>query len=110
MIPRPPRSTLFPYTTLFRSFVVSFGNVPDETTALAHLILPDTHWLESWGDYAAREGVVGLLQPAMSPVRDSRPTGQALIEVGRAVLGTSEGTGPLPWASFEAYLRSAWEP
>src|SRR5438876_5643462 len=25
MIPRPPRSTLFPYTTLFRS--VSFGNV-----------------------------------------------------------------------------------
>src|SRR5207302_236102 len=26
-------------------FVVSFGNLPDETTTLAHLILPDTHWL-----------------------------------------------------------------
>src|SRR3712207_8581340 len=25
MIRRPPRSTLFPYTTLFRSFPVSFG-------------------------------------------------------------------------------------
>src|SRR5439155_264180 len=35
-------------------FVVSFGNLPDETTTLAHLILPDTHWLESWGDYAPR--------------------------------------------------------
>ena len=91
-------------------FVVSFSTMPDETTALAHLILPDTHWLESWGDYAARDGVVGLLQPTMSAVRDSRPTGQVLIEVGRAVLGTSEGAGPLPWASFEAYLRSAWEP
>src|SRR5467141_2605920 len=39
-------------------FVVSFANLPDETTALAHLILPDTHWLESWGDYAPREGVI----------------------------------------------------
>src|SRR3989442_10185468 len=74
MIRRPPRSTLFPYTTLFRSaftlpgglkfadaarkvpFIVSFANQPDETTALAHLVLPDTHWLESWGDYAPREG------------------------------------------------------
>src|SRR2546423_10736434 len=27
MIRRPPRSTLFPYTTLFRSFVVGFAGV-----------------------------------------------------------------------------------
>src|SRR3989442_11769431 len=27
MIRRPPRSTLFPYTTLFRSFYLQFGNV-----------------------------------------------------------------------------------
>ena len=46
-------------------FVVSFANLPDETTALAHLVLPDTHWLESWGDYSPREGVVGFLQPTM---------------------------------------------
>src|SRR3712207_9572005 len=38
MIRRPPRSTLFPYTTLFRSLatrragvVVQVGNLPDET-------------------------------------------------------------------------------
>jgi len=31
-------------------FVVLVRQPPDETTALAHLILPDTHWLESWGD------------------------------------------------------------
>ncbi len=37
-------------------FVVSFANLPDETTALAHLVLPDTHWLESWGDYAPQRG------------------------------------------------------
>src|ERR1051325_11986258 len=32
MIRRPPRSTLFPYTTLFRSGAVA-GNVADETEA-----------------------------------------------------------------------------
>jgi molybdopterin-containing oxidoreductase family iron-sulfur binding subunit len=91
-------------------FVVSFASLPDETTALAHLVLPDTHWLETWGDYSPRDGVIGLMQPTMSPVRDSRPVGDVLISVGRAVLGTEEGTGPLPWASYEAYIRSAWEP
>ncbi|HEU5321025.1 MAG TPA: molybdopterin-dependent oxidoreductase, partial [Methylomirabilota bacterium] len=91
-------------------FVVSLASHPDETTALAHLVLPATHWLESWGDYSPREGVTGLLQPTMSPVRDARPMGDVLIAVGRAVLGTEEGKGPLPWPTFEQYLKSAWEP
>jgi molybdopterin-containing oxidoreductase family iron-sulfur binding subunit len=91
-------------------FVVSFATQPDETTALAHLVLPDTHWLESWGDYSPREGVVGLMQPTMSPARDARSTGDVLLALGRTVLGTEEGKGPLPWARFEEYLKSTWEP
>jgi anaerobic selenocysteine-containing dehydrogenase/Fe-S-cluster-containing dehydrogenase component len=90
--------------------VVSFSNQPDETTALAHLILPETHWLESWGDYAPREGVLGLMQPTMSPVRDAVPLGDALLRIGRGALGTEEGKGPLPWSSFEQYLKTTWEP
>jgi anaerobic selenocysteine-containing dehydrogenase/Fe-S-cluster-containing dehydrogenase component len=90
--------------------VVSFANAPDETTALAGLVLPDTHWLESWGDYAPREGVTGLMQPAMAPVRDAKPMGDTLLLVARAVLGTQEGAGPLPWATFEQYLASVWQP
>ena len=91
-------------------FVVSFANLPDETTALAHLVLPDTHWLESWGDYAPREGVLGLMQPTMTPMRDARPMGDVLLAVGRAALGAEEGKGPLPWPTFEQYLKAAWEP
>ncbi|HEV8617365.1 MAG TPA: molybdopterin-dependent oxidoreductase, partial [Methylomirabilota bacterium] len=91
-------------------FVVSFANQPDETTALAHLVLPDTHWLESWGDYAPREGIVGLLQPTMKPIRDARPMGDVLLQVARAVLGGEEGKGPLPWPTFEQYLKATWEP
>src|SRR5437016_10808682 len=37
MIPRPPRSTLFPYTTLFRSARVQFaGEVDDERLRLLY--------------------------------------------------------------------------
>src|SRR5258708_3783516 len=32
MIRRPPRSTLFPYTTLFRSVVVAHGKIPGGKT------------------------------------------------------------------------------
>src|SRR5439155_36330 len=45
------------------ALVVSFAHLPDQTTELAHVSLPDTHWLESWGDYAPRklEGDAGGL-------------------------------------------------
>src|SRR5499425_1730451 len=79
--------------------VVSFANVPDQTSELAHVVLPSTHWLESWGDYSPREGVTGFLQPTMSPIRDSRPIGDTLLRVGRATLRAEEGKGPLPWAT-----------
>src|SRR2546427_4641032 len=42
MIRRPPRSTLFPYTTLFRSYVVTrlvLDDVPPTTLALLRLVL-----------------------------------------------------------------------
>jgi anaerobic selenocysteine-containing dehydrogenase/Fe-S-cluster-containing dehydrogenase component len=92
------------------ALVVSFANVPDQTSELAHVVLPDTHWLESWGDYSPREGVVGFLQPTMSPIRDSRPMGDTLLRIGRAALGAEEGKGPIPWPTFEQYVEASWTP
>src|SRR3712207_8387211 len=43
MIRRPPRSTLFPYTTLFRSVVVAAREV---LAALAHLLADDVEVVE----------------------------------------------------------------
>src|SRR2546422_2975279 len=53
MIRRPPRSTLFPYTTLFRSpvFMVSWRNITEE---LGHL---------TWDDYIEK-GVLQALEVA----------------------------------------------
>src|SRR5258708_29323517 len=41
MIRRPPRSTLFPYTTLFRSHRLAAGANLGRIVAIAALILPD---------------------------------------------------------------------
>src|SRR3712207_7594893 len=39
MIRRPPRSTLFPYTTLFRSFLTEVGQAADDRIgSVVHLI------------------------------------------------------------------------
>src|SRR4029453_6460295 len=73
-------------------------------------VLPATHWLESWGDYAPREGVLGPLQPTMTPVRDSGPVGWTLLRVGGAALGREEGKAPLPWPTAEQYFKATWDP
>src|SRR5258707_10880573 len=39
MIRRPPRSTLFPYTTLFRSYVVAVGSVEVQRRSPRRLVM-----------------------------------------------------------------------
>src|SRR5207249_10836807 len=39
LIPRPPRSTLFPYTTLFRSLLFDAGRFTEARGAFAHFVL-----------------------------------------------------------------------
>src|SRR5256885_14535891 len=53
MIRRPPRSTLFPYTTLFRSLVVSA-----ESAHAAPWVLPAGPWREGWGALRRADCVV----------------------------------------------------
>ncbi len=61
--------------------VVSFALRSDATTARAHLVLPDHHTLESFGDVSPRRGVLNLGQPVMMPLADTRPASQVLLEV-----------------------------
>src|SRR3712207_7169735 len=44
MIRRPPRSTLFPYTTLFRSSVYPFLAAEEQQKLLMDTFLPQGHW------------------------------------------------------------------
>jgi molybdopterin-containing oxidoreductase family iron-sulfur binding subunit len=62
-------------------FVVSLSSHLDETTARAHLVIPDLTPLESWGDYSPRDGVWGLLQPVMAPVPKVGPTNPDVLDL-----------------------------
>jgi molybdopterin-containing oxidoreductase family iron-sulfur binding subunit len=85
--------------------VVSLSSSMDETGRKAHLILPAHTPLESWGDYSPRRGVLGLMQPVMGPMFDTRHLGEVLLAWGRS-MGLAHR---FPWPDFHALLREAWQ-
>jgi Fe-S-cluster-containing dehydrogenase component len=84
-------------------FVVWAGGVPDETAAMATLLLPAHHPLESWRDTAPRAGVRGLGQPVMQPVFDSRPLGDILLAAA-----AKSSSAKLPWTSTAEAVNAEW--
>ncbi|MEN6441628.1 MAG: molybdopterin-dependent oxidoreductase [Syntrophobacter sp.] len=85
--------------------VVSFSSAVDETSSLAHLVLPTHGFLESWGDYSPRSGVYGFLQPVMGPVFDTKPFGDLLITTGKKLKGEDR----FPWKDFQESLQTYWQ-
>ncbi|MFN3477079.1 MAG: molybdopterin dinucleotide binding domain-containing protein, partial [Candidatus Methylomirabilales bacterium] len=87
--------------------VVSFSSFPDETTAEAHLVLPDHTFLESWGDYSPAEGIYGLMQPVMPPVFQTKMVGDTLLSIAQKV--GKPMAERLPWPNFYEYLLEQWK-
>jgi anaerobic selenocysteine-containing dehydrogenase/Fe-S-cluster-containing dehydrogenase component len=88
-------------------FLVSFASRPDETTDRANIVMPDHHFLESWGDYTPRTGVAGLEQPAALPLFDTRATGDVLIDVANQIdVDTARAVDRPSWAER---VRSSWD-
>jgi anaerobic selenocysteine-containing dehydrogenase/Fe-S-cluster-containing dehydrogenase component len=87
------------------AFVASFSPLLDETAERATLLLPDHHFLESWGDHVPRTSTITLVQPVMLPVFDTKQTGDVLLAVGRRA-----GAGfAAEAATFQDYLRARWQ-
>ncbi|MCP4241363.1 MAG: 4Fe-4S dicluster domain-containing protein [bacterium] len=86
--------------------VVSFASLPDETSELADLVLPDHTPLESWGDAAPRPGVRSIVQPTLRPLYDTQALGDSLLQVGRAM--GDDVAGKFPEGSFRQVLETAW--
>lgn len=85
-------------------FTVAISDRLDETSSRADLVLPDRHFLESWGDSNPRPGLWAIQQPSMQPVPhfDSRESGDVLLTLARG-LGHDLGA-----ETFYDYLRTAW--
>ncbi len=52
-------------------FRVHLGAYVDETSALCHWHLPETHFLESWGDARAHDGTASIVQPLIAPLHEA---------------------------------------
>jgi molybdopterin-containing oxidoreductase family iron-sulfur binding subunit len=96
-----PKSSGFAAAMAKVPFKVSFSSVPDETTAMADLVLPDHHSLEQWGDAEPVRGTISLQQPTMDPVFDTRATSDVLLAISNP---PAAGTVAEPGSAYRAWL------
>src|SRR5205807_2540315 len=93
-------------------FLVSFNSFPDETTALAHLVLPSHLALEEWGSDVPEPGpgsqVLSLQQPLVRPLQDTRSFWDVLLAVAEEIGGDAHAA--LPWSTFKDVVRDGVRP
>jgi molybdopterin-containing oxidoreductase family iron-sulfur binding subunit len=59
---------------------VSFNAKNDETTQLCKFVIPDHHYLESWGDAEVKPGYISFLQPTIAPLFKTRQWQDSLLK------------------------------
>ncbi|MBI5594617.1 MAG: 4Fe-4S dicluster domain-containing protein [Elusimicrobia bacterium] len=74
-----PDASAFRAAAAKAGLVVSLAPRRDETAALAGIVAPGHHALESWDDARPGAGVHSLVQPAMAPLFDTRSAAESLL-------------------------------
>ena len=82
----------------FRAWI---GQVEDETAAQCQVLLPENHWLESWGDFSTPTAAV-LQQPTIGTLYDTRQ-GEDIL------LGALKALGATVPEAYHAYLQARWK-
>ena len=100
-----PKSAKFAEAFAKVPFKVSTALFLDETAAACDLLVPGHHALERWDDLRPRAGVVGLMQPVMTPVFNTLPTGDVLL---RSAQKLADLKPQFPAPSFELHLKQKW--
>ena len=59
---------------------VSFNDREDETTSLCKFVIPDHHFLESWGDAEMKSGYLSFIQPTIAPLFKTRAFQTSLLK------------------------------
>jgi molybdopterin-containing oxidoreductase family iron-sulfur binding subunit len=75
---------------------ISLNPRNDETTQLCKYVIPDHHYLESWGDAEPRSGFFSLMQPTINPLFKTRQWQESLLKWNGAV------------ADFHTYFKNYW--
>jgi MoCo/4Fe-4S cofactor protein with predicted Tat translocation signal len=71
----------------------------DETSLRCHWHIPETHYLESWGDARAHDGTVSIVQPLIAPLYN----GRSAHEVLGVLIG---GLDETPYQTVRAYWQT----
>jgi menaquinone reductase, molybdopterin-binding-like subunit len=89
--------------------VVATAQVPDETAALADIILPETSFLEAWGLLSSAHALplsyAVLQQPVVSPLYESRSFEDIWFALARRVGGAAASA--IPAGSYGDWLPEA---
>lgn len=76
---------------------VSFNEREDETTELCNYVLPDHHFLESWGDAEGKSGYLSFIQPTIHPLFKTRSFATSLLKWSGSTV-----------ADYETYFKNYW--
>lgn len=82
--------------------VVSIQSFPNETDEYADYVLPNHHFLESWGDEHTVAGFFSIRQPAIRPITDSRQAEDILLWLA------ASSDKNLPYKDYRNYLKKEW--
>jgi MoCo/4Fe-4S cofactor protein with predicted Tat translocation signal len=78
------------------SVKISFNSKPDETTQVCKYVIPDHHFLESWGDAEAKTGHFSFIQPTIYPLFKTRQWQDSLLKWSGAT------------TDYLGFLKSFW--
>ena len=94
-----------------RILAISTSTVPTETTQLCEYVTPTHHYLESWGDAEAVQGVYSLIQPTIVPIfaavnrYGTRQEGESLLIWANEI----ERYDPTTTQPYLEYVKRNWE-
>lgn len=86
--------------------VISTADRNDETSKYADYVLPDSHPMETWSDGEFVDGVLGIQQPTIRPLYDTRS-----FQLSLMTWAYLTEKGPKRLTQFETYydyLRNIW--
>jgi len=77
---------------------ITFASHLDETAQKCKYIIPDHHYLESWGDAEPKSGFYSLMQPGIAPIHKTRAYQDSLL--------TWAGATETYFNQWEAYWKN----
>jgi molybdopterin-containing oxidoreductase family iron-sulfur binding subunit len=88
----------------------SLSQFHDETAALCHWHIPETHYLEMWGDVRGHDGTVSIVQPLIAPLYNGHSAYEVVSALSEAGVRSGYDIVRSYWAGQRGASATAPEP